>query len=260
MKYLTHLINKLECLAPLPEQEKSALLSATSPPRRYEAHIDLMQEGAPPDGVRIILDGLACRYKVLPDGRRQILAYFLAGDMCDARVFLMQGMEHSIGTLSPVEASVLPQEALLELTDRYPRLARAFWWSTLVEEAIAREWIVNVGHRTAFERMAHLFCELFERLRFLGLTQENRCELPLTQTDLADTLALSAVHVNRTLMDMRRARLVTFHARQLIIHDYPALQSVAGFDPAYLHLDTERNRSSAARPGNPLVERGRIQH
>ena len=243
---VSRLIRKLENFAPLPEEERRALLSATNTIRRYAAHEDLIQEGAPTDGVKIILDGLACRYKVLPDGRRQIVAYFVPGDMCDLRVFLLKRMDHSIGTLCPVEAALLPQESVLELTERYPRLTRALWWSTLVEEAIAREWIVNVGHRTAFERMAHLFCEIFLRLQAVGLTHENRCDLPLTQTELADTLALSAVHVNRTLMDMRRARLVTFQAKQLIIHDRQALQSVAGFDPNYLHLDGETNRLPAA--------------
>jgi len=243
---VSRLIRKLENFAPLPEEEKSALIDASTTIRRYAAHEDLIQEGAPTDGVKIILDGMACRYKVLPDGRRQIVAYFVPGDMCDLRVFLLKRMDHSIGTLCPVEAALLPQESVLELTERYPRLTRALWWSTLVEEAITREWIVNVGHRTAFERMAHLFCEIFLRLQAVGLTHENRCELPLTQTELADTLALSAVHVNRTLMDMRRAHLVTFQAKQLIIHDRQALQSVAGFDPNYLHLDGETHRLPAA--------------
>jgi CRP-like cAMP-binding protein len=243
---VSRLIRKLENFAPLAEEERRALLDATGTIRRYAAHEDLIQEGAPTEGVKIILDGLACRYKVLPDGRRQIVAYFVPGDMCDLRVFLLKRMDHSIGTLCPVEAALLPQESLLELTERYPRLTRALWWSTLVEESITREWIVNVGYRTAFERMAHLFCEIFLRLQAVGLTHENHCDLPLTQTELADTLALSAVHVNRTLMDMRRAHLVTFQGRQLIIHDRQALQSVAGFDPNYLHLDGESNRLPAA--------------
>jgi CRP-like cAMP-binding protein len=236
------LIRKLENFAPLSEDEKAALLSACTTVRRYGAHEDLIQEGSPTDGVKIILEGLACRYKVLPDGRRQIVAYFVPGDLCDLRTFLLKRMDHSIGTLCPIEAALLPQESVLELTERYPRLTRALWWSTLVEEAITREWVVNVGHRTAFERMAHLFCEIFTRLQAVGLTHENRCDLPLTQTELADTLALSAVHVNRTLMEMRRAHLVTFQAKQLIIHDRAGLQSVAGFDPNYLHLDGEPNR------------------
>jgi CRP-like cAMP-binding protein len=246
MTRLLRLIRRLENFAPLSEEEKGALVNASNTTRRYGAHEDLIQEGAPTDGVKIILEGFACRYKVLPDGRRQIVAYFVPGDMCDLRVFLLKRMDHSIGTLCPVEAALLPQASVLELTERYPRLTRALWWSTLVEEAIAREWIVNVGHRTAFERMAHLFCEIFLRLQVVGLTQDCRCDLPLTQTELADTLALSAVHVNRTLMDMRRAHLVTFQGRQLIIHDPQALQSVAGFDPNYLHLDGETNRLPAA--------------
>jgi CRP-like cAMP-binding protein len=246
MNRLLRLIRKLENFTPLAEEEKAALVSAATTIRRYGAHEDLIQEGSPTDGVKVILEGLACRYKVLPDGRRQIVAYFVPGDMCDLRVCLLKRMDHSIGTLCPVEAVLLPQESVAEWTERYPRLTRALWWSTLVEEAITREWIVNVGHRTAFERMAHLFCEIFLRLQVVGLTHENRCELPLTQTELADTLALSAVHVNRTLMDMRRAHLVTFQARQLVIHDREALQSVAGFDPNYLHLDGETNRLTTA--------------
>jgi CRP-like cAMP-binding protein len=245
MTRMSRLIRKLENFAPLSEEEKGALITASGTTRRYGAHEDLIREGAPADGVKIILEGFACRYKVLPDGRRQIVAYFVPGDMCDLRTFLLKRMDHSIGTLCPVEAALLPQERVLELTERYPGLMRALWWSTLVEEAITREWIVNVGNRTAFERMAHLFCEIFLRLEVVGLTQEDRCDLPLTQTELADTLALSAVHVNRTLMDMRRAHLVTFQARQLIIHDRQALESVAGFDPNYLHLDGESGRFPA---------------
>src|SRR5262249_1569970 len=155
------LIRRLEGFGPLSEDEKSALISACTTTRRYAAHEDLIQEGSPTDGVKIILDGLACRYKVLPDGRRQIVAYFVPGDMCDLRACLLKRMDHSIGTLCPLERALLPQESLQELIERYPRLTRAFWWSTLVEEAVTREWIVNVGHRTAFERMAHLFCETF---------------------------------------------------------------------------------------------------
>jgi len=246
------LIRKLEAFAPLSEEEKAAVLHAGTLVRHYGAHADLIQQGSPSDGVKIILEGLACRYKVLPDGRRQIVAYFVPGDLCDLLTFLLKRTDYSIGSLCPVEAAVLSQESLFELTEHYPNLTRALWCTTLVDEAIEREWLINVGHRTALERMAHLFCEIFVRLQAAGLTQENRCELPLTQTELADTLALSAVHVNRTLMDMRRTHLVTFHARQLIIHDQQTLRSVAGFDPAYLHLGDEmpvalRSRTAVRR-------------
>jgi CRP-like cAMP-binding protein len=233
------LIRKFEHFAPLSETERQVLSEAGSQVRRYGPHEDLILEGSATDGVKLILEGFACRYKLLPDGRRQIVAYLVPGDLCDVRVFMLKRMDHSIGTLSAVEAAVLSQESVLDMFTRYPGLARAFWWSTLVEEAITREWVVNVGHRTAFERLAHLFCEIFIRLKSVGLTQETRCDLPLTQNELADTLALSLVHVNRMLMEMRRARLVTFQNRQLVIHDLPGLQAAAGFNPNYLHLDGE---------------------
>jgi CRP-like cAMP-binding protein len=146
-------------------------------------------------------------------------------------------MDHSIGTLSPVHAAQIPRENADWLMERYPRQARAFWWSTLVEESITREWVVNVGHRTAFERMAHLFCEIFERLHTVGLTRGDTCDLPLTQSELSDALSLSAVHVNRVLMEMRHNHLITLRNQQLTIHDYPTLRDVAGFDARYLHLD-----------------------
>jgi CRP-like cAMP-binding protein len=236
------LIRKLENFAPLPEEEKRALADAVNTIRRFSAREDLIREGEPTDGVKVILEGFACRYKVLPDGRRQIVAYLLPGDMCDLRACLLKRMDHTIATLSPIEAALISQEAMLDLTERYPRLTRALWWSTLVEEAITREWVVNVGQRTAFERMAHLFCEISLRLEAVGLARNDRYELPLTQTELADTVALSAVHVNRTLMEMRRAGLVTFQNRELIIHDRAALESAAGFNPNYLHLDGENLR------------------
>ena len=231
------LIRKLEHCVPLGPEEKRALEEACASVQRFAARDDLLKEGDPSPAVHLILDGYACRYKLLSDGRRQIVGYFLPGDLCDVRVCILKRMDHSIGTLSAVKTAVLSREHVLALMDRHPRLARAFWWVTLVEESITREWVVNVGHRTAFERAAHLFCEVFTRLHSVGLTTENSCELPVTQTELADALALSAVHVNRVLMEMRHTGLVTFRAQRLTIHDHDALRSVAGFNPAYLHLE-----------------------
>jgi CRP-like cAMP-binding protein len=231
------LIRKLEHFAPLTQEEKQAIADSVTAVRRFEAHEDLLQEGEPPEGINLILEGFACRYKLLRDGRRQIVAYFIPGDTCDVRICVLKRMDHSIGTLGPVEAATISRHAIDEITERYPKLTRAFWWTTLVEEAVSREWVVNVGNRTAFERVSHLFCELFVRLQSVGLTRNDTCDLPLTQHDIGETLALSTVHVNRTLMELRRTGLVTFQSRKLVIHDLAALQSAAGFDPGYLHLD-----------------------
>jgi CRP-like cAMP-binding protein len=184
-----------------------------------------------------MVSGFACRHKMLPDGRRQIIGYFLPGDMCDARLFILRRMDHGISTLCASSVTTISRQAILDLTTRYPRLTRAFWWNTLVEEAICREWLVNVGQRTALERLAHLFCEVHLRLQAVGLSTARGFELPVTQSELADTLALSTVHVNRTLKELRRIGLVSMSSKLLVIHDLAALRTLAMFDPSYLHLD-----------------------
>jgi CRP-like cAMP-binding protein len=234
---IVSLIRKLEHCALLSTEDKRALENACTCVRHLTPRTNLVAEGDPAQRVNVILEGFACRYRLQSDGRRQVVGLLLPGDMCDIRVCILKRMDHSIGTLSTVCVAQISREVADSLLERYPRLARAFWWSTLVEESIAREWIVNVGHRTAFERMAHLFCEIFERLHTVGLTRGDSCDLPLTQAELSDALALSAVHVNRVLMEMRHNQLITLRNQQLTLHDYQALRNIAGFDARYLHLD-----------------------
>lgn len=230
-------LRKLDRFATLTADERTALVQSMSGERQFSAREDIIHERRPTEGAFAIHDGFACRYKLLPDGRRQIVGFLLPGDLCDMRVFLLKRMDHSIGAVSPVTASVIPHAAMIGLLDRYPKLTRALWWTTVVEDSITREWVVNVGHRTAFQRVAHLFCEVFWRLEAIGLTRDNTCRFPLTQIELGDTLALSSVHVNRTLMYMRRANMVRLQGGQLELLDRDGLQLAAGFDPNYLHLD-----------------------
>jgi len=244
---ISSLIRKLEHCALLSPEDKRALESVCGSVRQLPARSILVTEGDAAQRVNVILEGFACRFRLQADGRRQMVGLLLPGDMCDIRVCILKHMDHSIGTLSPVQVAQIPRESADWLMERCPRLARAFWWSTLVEESIAREWVVNVGHRTAFERMAHLFCEVFERLHAVGLTRGDTCDLPLTQSELGDALSLSAVHVNRVLMEMRHNRLITLRNQQLTIHDYPALRNVAGFDPRYLHFDGTNGPSFRAQ-------------
>jgi CRP-like cAMP-binding protein len=231
------LIRKLETFTEISEEERRALQDAAGPIRTYGSHEDLIREGEQGNGVPVVLSGFACRHKMLPDGRRQIIGYFLPGDMCDARVFVLRKMDHTISTLTPTTVCMLPREAVLDITARFPRVTRAFWWNTLVEEAIVRQWLVNIGQRTALERLAHLFCEIYVRLQVVGLATPNGCELPVTQSELADTVALSTVHVNRTLKELRRVGLVSMSSKSLIIHDQVGLRTLAMFDPGYLHLE-----------------------
>jgi CRP-like cAMP-binding protein len=239
------LLRKLSNFTKLSDEECAAVNECTQDVREFAARDDVISQGDRTGGVKLLLEGFACRYKVLEDGRRQIVAYFVPGDLCDLRVFILKRMDHSIGALVASKVATISPENVLKLTHNYPALTRALWWSTLVEEAIAREWIVNVGQRNALERMAHLFCELLYRFRAVGLNEGNSCTLPLTQVELAETLGLSSVHVNRTLQELRRQKLITLENGTLTIQDLDALKEVSFFNPDYLHLEynNEKPRS-----------------
>ncbi|MEE7475937.1 Crp/Fnr family transcriptional regulator [Methylobacterium hispanicum] len=234
-----HLIDKLERFTRLSDEDRQVLKALARKVRLIEAGVDIIQEGDRPETVNLFLDGWACRYKQLEDGRRQIVAFFVPGDLCDIHIYVLREMDHAIAAITPVRLATVPREILLDTMDRHPRITRALWWESLVNAAIQREWTVNIGRRTALERLAHLFCELFLRLRAVGLAEGSTCPFPLTQLELADATGLTNVHVNRTLKEMRNAGLILLKSRQLTVPDLAALQKAALFNPNYLHLERE---------------------
>ncbi|MBQ0822860.1 helix-turn-helix domain-containing protein [Microvirga sp. HBU67558] len=250
---LNPLVRKLENFAWLSDDDRRALETATRQVRAYRPREDVIHEGDQPESVKLLLDGWACRCKQLEDGRRQIMAFFVPGDLCDVRVFILRQMDHSIMTLSPATVATIPRDTMLALMEQHPRITQALWWSTLVDEAVLREWVVNLGQRSADERLAHLLCELFIRLQAVGLTRGNTCELPVTQGELADTLGLTTVHVNRTLQELRRDGLVDLRGKTLTLRDLDGLQRLALFNPNYLHLEHEGEELNAnhRRPDAP---------
>ena len=229
------LVRRLESHAPLSAEHRRVIEELTAQVQHLGSRENIIREGDEPRVVTVVLSGWACRYKVLPDGRRQIVALFLPGDMCDPYVFLLDAMDQSLGTLTPVTLARLPARAIREMTASGPDLAEALWWHTLVDIEIQREWTVNLGRRNALERLAHLFCEISARLVHVGLSNGSDCEMPLTQTDLADATGLSTVHVNRSLQELRANHLIELRAKRLTILDHGGLMDLAMFDPAYLH-------------------------
>lgn len=196
----------------------------------------IIEEGDRPDDVLLLISGWAYRYKILPDGSRPIMAYLVPGDLCDIHIFILETMDHGIALLSDAEIVSIPKERMLETMRARPRVAEALWWATLVDEAVLREWLVNMGHRSAYERIAHLFCELWLRLSEVGEVMDHSFHAPLTQEQLGDTMGLTPVHVNRTLQRMRADGLITFEGKYLTIRDIDTLRDIAAFEPNYLHL------------------------
>jgi CRP-like cAMP-binding protein len=203
------------------------------------ARRNAISEGDKPQVVRLMVSGWACRYKELPDGRRQTVGLFLPGDFCDLNVYILQQMDHSIGAITPIAFHAIPPKALETIVRERPRVAQALLWHELVSSSIQREWLLNIGQRSAFERLAHLFVELFLRLRAVGMTRGLECDFPLTQNDLAEATGVTPVHLNRTLQEMRRERLIELRGKRLFILDLERLMQVSMFNPNYLHLDRE---------------------
>ena len=230
------LIRHLEQFGPLSEAEKQALAGAATRVRVFGPDEDLVSDGDHPTDCKLILSGFACTYKLLPDGRRQILSFQIPGDICDLHGFFLGAMDHAVGTLTQGSVAIIPHEVLLDLTDTYPRIARALSQSTLVDAAIFREWMVGMGRRSAHARIAHLLCEMGLRLQAVGLAQDGSHDLPVTQAELADAFGLTGVHVNRTLQQLRREGLITLRGRTVTVHDWDCLMRAGGFDPGYLHV------------------------
>jgi CRP-like cAMP-binding protein len=231
----TRLIMKLESIAELEPQDVGTLAALPLRVTDFPARHDIIQEGEKPSECCLLLAGWACRYKVIEDGKRQILSFHTPGDIPDLQSLHIRTMDHSIASLSPIRVAFIPHRSLDALIQGRPRIAHAFWRETLIDAAIFREWIVGLGRRNAYQHMAHLFCELRMRVSAVGLLEDESFELPVTQSDLADASGLSPVHVNRTLMDLRKANLVSFRSSRLTIHDWEGLQRAAHFDPRYLH-------------------------
>lgn len=233
------LIRKLERYVRLSNEDKATLRTAARDKiKRLRPREDVIREGEKPTNINLILSGWACRYKVLEDGRRQIMAFFLPGDVCDLNIFVLKEMDHSVAALTPLTYAEITRETFDHMAE-HPRIVQAMWWDTLVCAAIQREWTVNLGQRTAIERIAHLLCELYIRLHTVGLTVDGQCELPVTQSELADATGLTPVHVNRTLQELRAQGLIVLHGKELQIPDFDRLKNVALFNDNYLHLDHE---------------------
>ena len=234
-------IAKVRTYAALTSEDEALLLEAVADNRRVPARLDLIREGDKPGPVYVMLEGWACRYKLLPDGGRQIVAFLIPGDFCDMHVAVLEQMDHSIATLTPARVAMIPRPQMEEIIDSRPMITQAFWRTQLVDEGVLRAWIVSMGRRDAAERVAHLMCELFLRLSVVGLAGETTCALPLTQIVIADALGLTPVHVNRVLRGLREAGAMEIDRGELIIKDTTRLVEIAGFDANYLHRRMKRS-------------------
>ena len=202
------------------------------------ANTDILREGDRPNQSCLVVEGCLYRFNVVANGKRQVLSFNYPSDIPDLQSFHLGKMDHNLGTLTKSVVAFMPHDSLAELTDHHPRIAACLWRESHVDAAIGRQWIVNLGRRSALSRVAHLLCEQALRLKQIGLGDETGFPWFFTQAVLADATGLSVVHVNRTFQELRTKRLVgAYDSKRLTILDWEGLVRAAEFEPTYLHLD-----------------------
>jgi CRP-like cAMP-binding protein len=230
-----HLL-KLRARDTVSPEEEQAIRDSIAEVRDLPADTVIVHAGRLLSFSVLLLEGLLCRYKDLSDGQRQITELHVPGDFADLHSFTLKRLDHNIMTITPCRVAIVPHEKLEDITERFPHLTRLYWFTTNMDAAIHREWEVSLGRRTAVSRIAALFCEMKLRLEVVGLTEGPSYEFDITQTDLAECVGLTPIHVNRTLKELRERRLVQFRSGRVTINDWDGLATVAEFDPAYLYL------------------------
>ncbi|MEL7256996.1 MAG: Crp/Fnr family transcriptional regulator [Pseudomonadota bacterium] len=230
----TPLVRKLGAFVALSDPELSVLASLYKRRRTFVAGRDLVHQGQTDQAAYILFSGWACSYKLLEDGQRQIVDFQIPGDFLGLRSVLLHVSDHSIEPVTDIEVTEFHVADLLDAFAQTPRLATAVLWAASRDEAMVVEHLVDVGRRDAAERMAHFLLEIGARLALIGLGSKDGYACPLTQYHLADTLGLSAVHVNRVLRQLRESGLVTFRDGHVTFHDYDGLVELTEFDPGYL--------------------------
>ena len=231
-------ILKMEQFTRFSKEERQTLDQLVSDRQmQHAAGEDIVREGDHSPDCHVVLSGLACRYKLMPDGERQIMAFLVPGDLCDAEIFILKEMDHSVGALTPSTTALISGEIMKELLRKEGCLSEALWWGTLTDLGVLRERIVCHGRRDAHEHIAHLIYEMLVRYRIVGLAKDDSFDFPITQAELADASGLTPMHVNRVLKRLREEQLVHFHGKVITILDAERLKQMAGFNANYLHLD-----------------------
>jgi CRP-like cAMP-binding protein len=219
----------------LSSEDKNALASLGWTQRQFQRNAYLAREGEATSFCTLLLDGLAYRHKILSDGSRQIISFHIPGEFLDLQNCLLEVADHSVQALTRCSVAAVPKKLLLNLMDERTGIRRAIWLDSLIDASVFREWVVNVGRRSATQKIAHLLCELALRLKAAGFGDGPTFDFALTQEQIADATGLTAVHTNRTLQALRKARLIDLNSSKLTVVNWDALAETGDFSERYLH-------------------------
>jgi CRP-like cAMP-binding protein len=231
---IERLLTYLTKFAPLEPRDTLTLATAEIATRSLRAREDILRAGDHPHEMYCLLSGVAYRHSLLLNGRREITALLLPGDIIGLESLMPWACVDTVTALMPMQCAQIPARVAAAWIEHRSPISVALWRIRELQASIYREWIINIGTRPAIKRIAHFFCETLTRSRALGICNGIQCSVPLTQIELADITAVTPVHVNRILMQLRRDNLAHFKHGYLEVPSFSALRTLTGFDPAYL--------------------------
>ncbi len=245
LKPADRLIQRLKLIADLDEDDHAAICGLRFETRSVDQDVDIVREGDVLDRCCLVMQGNTVRYRQMADGKRQIVAFHIAGDIPDLQSLHINKMSHSLGTIAPSEVAFVSHTDVWSLCLARPRVNAALWLETLIDAAIYREWIVSLGQYSALERTARLLCELIYRMKAMGFGRDEEFLVPLTQSDFGEALGLTVVSVNRAIQKLQGNGVIARDRARIHVKDWTKLSKVGRFEPEYLQICSGANGQNA---------------
>jgi CRP-like cAMP-binding protein len=241
-------LEKLEVRSRFSDAERKVILDLPFRSKHVGINQDFVTQGECVAHSSFVLEGMVGTFGQNRRGERQITSVFMSGEIIDLTSVVVPEAIASVQALMPTTILQIPHAALRKAAAEYPGLAEAFWRECVIEASILNQWVMNVGRRPARARMAHLFCEIACRSA-RGPVGDGYCfPFPINQMLLADMLGLTAVHVNRTLKDLRVDGIVELIQRTVQVLKWERLTQVGEFDADYLRLKGVAGCASSIEP------------
>src|SRR5215210_8260249 len=222
----TKLVRRLESIMVLSDEDLALLSEMPTTVRSYENAQDIVRQGYSPTQCCLLLDGFLYRHKIANGSTRQIVSFHVPGDMPDLHSLHLDRMDHNLTSLGSTVVAFIPHSYFREVLPRSQQLTHALWRETLVDAAVYREWVVNVGAREALARIAHVLCEFKLRLQAVGLVDDETFTMPVRQADMADAVGITAVHANRVIQELRGKGLIEWEGKTVTIHQWDELSKI----------------------------------
>jgi CRP-like cAMP-binding protein len=229
------LVRRLRISSSISDDDVSEIEALPISVRQFPAEAPVVRDGERATDCCLIVEGFCARSKTIANGKRQILSLHIPGEIPDLMSLFLHVMDHDLSTLTPCTLGFINHDVVRRLHHRRPAVAEIFWRDTLIDAAMFREWIVNVGQRPAPARLAHVMVELRERLRLIGRVDGTNFDMPLTQEQIGEALGITAVHANRVIKQLRQEGIVELHRGRVKVLDEGKFLELADFDDRYLH-------------------------